>query len=99
MVSTSSRRRAAAFSESQKLILNPEPAHQDRHVVLEGTVLRMALIRRTAQVVVTVAVGDLTLTAILDAEAFKAGRLLPGDAIRVAYRPEDVRWLDALDPT
>jgi tungstate transport system ATP-binding protein len=87
---------ASAFIESQKLILTTAPVPEDGRSILNGTVLRLALIRRTLKVVVTVAVGELTLTGILAPEDLKAERPSPGDAIHVVYAPEDVRWLDSV---
>lgn len=86
---------APAYIESRRLILTREPVAEDGRVVLGGTVLRLALIRRTGQVVVTVAVGELTLTAVLAPEALRREGVAPGDAISVAYSPADVAWIDA----
>ncbi len=88
---------SAAFIESRKLGLTKAPDCQDGRMRLRGTVLRLALIRRSGKVVVTVAVGELALTVILEPQALQAEALLPGDAIQVAYRPKDVRWLDRSD--
>ncbi len=88
--------KASAFIESQKLLLTASGLPEDGRIVLHGTVLRLALIRRTGKVVITVGVGEMTLTAILEPEVLKAERLSPGDAIRVVYAPQDVGWLDGV---
>jgi tungstate transport system ATP-binding protein len=86
---------AAAVIDSRNLMLSRTPVPEAGLTILAGTVLRLALIRRSAKVVATLAVGELTLTAILDPEALKAQTLIPGDPIHVAYRPEDLRWVDS----
>jgi tungstate transport system ATP-binding protein len=85
---------ASAFIESEKLSLGAVPAAAAKgRVTLEGTVLRLALIRRTARVVVTVGVGELTLTQLLDAQAVKAAGIVPGDRVGVVYAPDALHWL------
>ena len=85
---------AVAFIDADKMTLG-HGVNRDAggETTLQGTVLRLALIRRTGKVVVTIGVGELTLTGLWDAAALKAGRFSPGDAIGVAYTPEDVRWM------
>jgi hypothetical protein len=86
---------APAYIESRRLILTRQAVAEDGRVVLEGTVLRLALIRRTGQVVVTAAVGELALTAVLAPEVLREEGMAPGDKISVAYVPSDVSWIDA----
>lgn len=86
---------ASAYIESRRLILTRQAVAEDGRVVLGGTVLRLALIRRTGQVVVTAAVGELALSAVLAPEALRQEGMAPGDKISVAYAPSDVSWIDA----
>jgi tungstate transport system ATP-binding protein len=86
---------APAYIESHRLRLTRQPVTGQGRVVLKGTVLRLALIRRTGQVVVTAAVGELALTAVLGPEVLRKEGMAPGDAISVAYPPEAVAWIDA----
>jgi tungstate transport system ATP-binding protein len=86
---------APAYIESQKLILSRAPMVEGSRVVLKGTVLRQALIRRTGKVVVTVGIGELTLTAVLAPETLRNEGMAPGDGIFVTYAPEDVSWIDS----
>ena len=64
-------------------------------VVLHGIVTRMILENATGNVVVSVQVGNITLTVALPPSRVRAAGLHPGGAVDVGYEPADTRWMEA----
>jgi tungstate transport system ATP-binding protein len=62
-------------------------------VVLEGTVSRLSLEKKTGHVFATVLAGDFPFTLRLTPEQSRERMVFPGKTIRIRYRIDQVRWV------
>jgi tungstate transport system ATP-binding protein len=65
----------------------------DEHIVLNGTVSRLSLERKTGQILATVIVGDLPLTVGLTFQQAKANKIFPGKSIFIRYCLDQIKWI------
>lgn len=65
----------------------------DEEVVLNGTVSRLSLERKTGQLFATILVGDLPFTVGLTLEQGRADSIFPGEKIFIRYRLDQIKWI------
>ena len=62
-------------------------------IVLQGTVSRVSLERKTGQVFATIFAGDHSFTVRLTPQQSKARSLFPGKTINIRYRLDRIKWI------
>jgi tungstate transport system ATP-binding protein len=62
-------------------------------IVLQGTVSRLSLERKTGHVFATIIAGDLPFTVRLTPEQSKKHTVFPGKTIQLRYRLNQIRWI------
>jgi tungstate transport system ATP-binding protein len=62
-------------------------------IVLEGTVSRLSLERKTNQLFATILVGDLPFTVGLTFQQGKEHAIFPGRTVFICYRLDQVKWI------
>jgi len=70
-----------------------EPDPDGREVILEGTVSRLGLEKKTGDVFATVLAGDLPFTLKLTPEQIGERMVFPGKKIRICYRLDQICWV------
>jgi tungstate transport system ATP-binding protein len=61
--------------------------------ILEGMVSRLALEKTSAEIVVTILIGNLPFTAKLPRQKIQQENLYPGQKVTLHYSPKSVKWL------
>lgn len=62
-------------------------------MVLQGTVSRLSLERKTGRLFATILVGDLPFTVRLTPQQNKEHAIFPGQTIFIRYSPDQVKWV------
>jgi tungstate transport system ATP-binding protein len=62
-------------------------------IVLRGTVSRLSLERKTAQLFATILIGDLPFTVGLTFQQGKEHAIFPGKMIFISYRFDHIKWI------
>jgi len=70
-----------------------ETAGTDDHPVLQGTVSRLSLERRTGQLFATILAGDLPFTVAVSLQQSREHAVFPGRKIFIRYRRTDIKWV------
>jgi hypothetical protein len=70
-----------------------ETADTDDHPVLQGTVSRLSLERRTGQLFATILAGDLPITVAVSLQQSREHTVFPGRKIFIRYRRTDIKWI------
>lgn len=65
----------------------------DRDIVLQGTVSRLSLEKKTSQIVATILAGDVPFTVSLTPRQNDARTVFPGKRIYIHYRLDQIRWI------
>ena len=65
----------------------------DEDIVLNGTVTRLSLERKTGQIFANVIVGDLPFTVRLTPLQSKEHTIFPGKTISIRYRLDQIKWI------
>ena len=85
-------RAAAALIDVRWVNSNaPPPGCED--VVLQGTVSRLSLERKTNRIFATILVGDLPFTLRLTTAQHQAHTIFPGQSIHIRYRLDQIKWV------
>jgi len=85
-------RKAAAVIDVLSVSENGSKA-SDEEIVLNGTVSRLSLERKTGQLFATILVGDLPFTVGLTLEQGRADNIFPGEKIFIRYRLDQIKWI------
>jgi tungstate transport system ATP-binding protein len=65
----------------------------EKDIVLEGTVSRLSLERKTGQIFATILVGDLPFTVGLTPQQSRDKNVFPGKPICIGYRLDQIKWI------
>jgi tungstate transport system ATP-binding protein len=74
-------------------VTEDDPVIAGNDVVLQGTVSRLSLERKTGQLFATILVGDLPFTLRLTPQQNKEHAIFPGQTISIRYRVDQIKWI------
>jgi tungstate transport system ATP-binding protein len=69
------------------------PPTSSEDIVLNGTVSRLSLERKTGRLFATILVGDFPFSVGIDFEQVEEHTIFPGKTIFIRYRPDQIKWI------
>jgi hypothetical protein len=70
-----------------------DSAVDGKDIVLQGTVSRLSLERKTGQIFATILVGDLPFTVGLTLQQNRDKNVFPGQPICIRYCLDQIKWI------
>jgi len=69
------------------------PPVAGENIVLQGTVSRVSLERKTGHVFATIFAGDHSFTVRLTPQQSKEHTIFPGKTVFISYRLDQIKWI------